>query len=105
MIDEELDLDLMQAALAIAGLDIDDAELVVEELALVVRVEDLDLADRRGEFRAEHSVKEVDQQGAVGLSTEQGLEDAVDLGGRWGGAWLKSSRLVGTVSRMGGGLH
>ena len=47
-IDEKLDLDLIQAALAIAGLDIDDAELVVEKFALVVGVEDVDLADRRG---------------------------------------------------------
>ena len=78
--DEDLDLDLIQPPSLIAGLDVDDAELVVEELALVVGVEDLHRADRCREFGAEQGVEEVDQEGAVVLRPQQGLEDAVDLG-------------------------
>ncbi len=47
---QQLDLDLVQAALAITGLHIDDAQLVVEKFALVIGVEDLDAADRRGQL-------------------------------------------------------
>ena len=78
--DEDLDLDLIQPPPLIAGLDVDDAELVVEELALVVGVEDLHRADRCREFGAEQGVEEVDQEGAVVLRPEQGLEETVDLG-------------------------
>ena len=37
-------------------------------------------AGRAGPGRAEYGVEEVDQQPAVGLGPQQGLEDAVDLG-------------------------
>ena len=68
------------AAFGIAGLDVDDAELVVEELLVVVGVQDLDRYDGPGQVGAEDSVEKMDQQVAVGLGPEQGLEDAVDLG-------------------------
>ena len=49
---QDLDLDLVEPPLGVPGLDVDDAELVVEEFALVVGIEDLDRADRRRQFGA-----------------------------------------------------
>jgi hypothetical protein len=93
---EELDFDLVQAAELVARLDVDDAEFVVEEFLVVVGVEDFDFGDGGGERRAEDGVEEVDQQGAVGLRAEQGLEDAVDLGVDGDGSWVpESSREAG----------
>jgi hypothetical protein len=77
---EQLQLDLIQTAEGIAGLDVDDAELVADEFLVVVRVLDLDRRDRPGQVRAKHRVQKMDQQAAVALGPEQGLEDTVDLG-------------------------
>jgi hypothetical protein len=46
----------------------------------VVGVEDIDINDRRAEVGAQDRVQEMDQQVAVLLAAEQGLEDAIDLG-------------------------
>jgi hypothetical protein len=56
--------------LVVAGLDIDDAELVFDELAFVVGVEDGDLGDRAGQIGGEDGVEEVDEQGTVALRTQ-----------------------------------
>ena len=77
---QQLNLDLIESPLLVAGLDVDDAELVVEEFALVVGIEDVGVADRGGQGRAEHGIEKVDQQPPVGLGPQQGLEDTVDLG-------------------------
>jgi len=77
---EQLDLDLEHLAGRVAGLDIDDGQLVIEEFLLVVRVLDLYGDDRPGQVRAQDGVEEMDQQVAIGLGPQQGLEDAVNLG-------------------------
>jgi hypothetical protein len=64
----------------VAGLHVDDGQLVVEGLALVVGVEDVDRGDRSGEILPEEGIENVDQQVAMVVGPEQGLEDAVDLG-------------------------
>jgi hypothetical protein len=56
--------------LVVAGLEIDDAELVLDELAFVVGVEDGDLGDRAGQIGGEDGVEEVDEQGTVALRTQ-----------------------------------
>jgi hypothetical protein len=48
--------------------------------ALVVRIEDDHVHNRRRQLAAEHGVQEVHEQVSIGLRAEQGLEDAVDLG-------------------------
>jgi hypothetical protein len=78
--DQELDLDLKEPAGRIASLHVDDGELVVERLALVVGIEDLDVRDRRAQIRGEHRVEEMDEQVALVVGPEEGLEDAVNLG-------------------------
>ena len=77
---QDLDLDLVEPPLGVPGLDVDDAELVVEEFALVIGIEDLDRADRRRQLGAQQGVEEVYQEGAVVFGPQQGFEDAVDLG-------------------------
>ncbi len=78
--DQELDLHLKHPAGRVAGFDVDDGELVVEGLALVVGVEDIDLGDGCFEILREQGVEEVDEQIAPVVGPEQGFEDAVDLG-------------------------
>ncbi len=59
----------------VVRLRLDDGRLVVEGLALVVGFEDVDRGDRSGE----QCIENVDQQVAMVVGPEQGLEDAVDL--------------------------
>ena len=54
---EQLDFDLVQPSGLVAGLDVDDAEFVVEKFTLVVGVENLDGGDRGGEFAGQDGVK------------------------------------------------
>jgi hypothetical protein len=78
--DQQLDLDLKDPPRRVARLHVHDGQLVVEGLALVVGVEDVDVGDRGGEILHEQRIEKVDQQVAMVVGPEQGLEDAVDLG-------------------------
>jgi hypothetical protein len=78
--DEQLDLDLKEPLGRVARLHVDDGQFVVEGLALVVGVEDVDVRNRRGEIIGEQRVENVDQQVGMVVGPEQDLEDAVDLG-------------------------
>ena len=49
---QQLNLDLVEPPPVVVRLDVDDAELVVEEFALVVGIEDVGVADRGGQGRA-----------------------------------------------------
>ena len=77
--DDELDLDLKDPPRRVARLHVHHGQLVLEGLALVVGVEDVDVRDRRGEILPEQRIEKVDQQVAMVVGPEQGLEDAVDL--------------------------
>jgi len=53
---EQLHLDLVDLPGLVGGLDVDDAEFIVAELAFVVGVGDEDVADRSAEGIAEDGV-------------------------------------------------
>ena len=89
---EQLDLDLEHPPGRVAGLDIDDSELVIKECLLVVWVLDLHRDDRPGQVRAQDGVEEMDQQVTIGLGPQEGLEDAVNLG-------IDGMAQVGSVGR------
>jgi hypothetical protein len=91
--DDELDLDLKDPPRRVARLHVHDGQLVVEGLALAVGVEDIDVRDRGGEILHEQRIEKVDQQVAMVVGPEQGLEDAVDL--RIDGAVHTGSLLIG----------
>jgi hypothetical protein len=92
--DQELDLDLKDTSALVACLDVDDAQLVVQELLFIVGVEDADLDHRGRQLVAEHGVEEMHQQVLVLLVAEQGLEDAVDL-------WVDGVAHAGSIARRG----
>ena len=64
---EQLDLDLEHLAGRIAGLDIDDGQLIIEEFLLIVGILDLHGDDRPRQVRAQDGVEEMDQQVTIGL--------------------------------------
>ena len=76
---QELNLDLVDLPGIVARLDVDDAQLVVEEFSLVVGVENADLADRTRQCRAKDRVEKVDEQPPVAVRTEQRFENTIDL--------------------------
>src|SRR5262249_19108316 len=64
----------------IAGLDVQDRQLVVEAILVIERVEQLQVHNALGSGRLEHRVEQVDRQEPIRFAAEEPLEDVIDLG-------------------------